>query len=125
MESVSENFNLHATMQAIGSAAVAVIGHMLFKFAIHGLIMALVLMVVGFILAKRKHRFGKPLMLVTGRMCIFCAILCLPGAYFLVKDGQLPDAGVFNVNSYGFISLWSLIFLHLTAEETYHRESKI
>jgi len=125
MESGSENFNLHATMQAIGSAVVAVVGHMLFKFAIHGLIMAIVLMLVGFILEKRKHRFGRPLVLVTGRIFLFCGILCLPGAYFLVKDGHLPDAGVFNINSYGFISLWSLIFLHLTAEETYHRESKI
>ena len=121
---MSEKFDLHATLQAIGQALIAVICHMVFDFALHGLFMAGLLAVTGAILLKKRHRFGRPLLTVARRAALFCAVLCLPGAFCLAVYGSLPNAGVFNVNSLGFICAWSLICLHLSAEEINHSQSR-
>jgi hypothetical protein len=123
MDSVSEKFDLHTTLKAIGQAGLAVVCHMVFKFALHGLFMAVLLAVIGAILLRKSHRFGPPLLVVARRVAIVCLFLCLPGASALVLYGSLPPAGVFNINSIGFVCLWSLICLHLSAEEINHRES--
>jgi ABC-type transport system involved in cytochrome c biogenesis permease component len=122
MEFASENFNLHATLTAISQAVVAVVCHMLFMWALHGLGLAAIVAVIGLILFKRGHRFGAPLMHVARRTAIFCAVVCLPGVVWLAAFGKLPDAGVFNFNSLGLIGFWSLIYLHLSAEEINHRQ---
>src|SRR5271170_8459640 len=99
MESGSENFNLHATLDAVGQAMVAVVCHMLFTWALHGLILAGVVALIGSILYKRKHTYGISLLYVARRTAIFCACVCVPGAIWLIVHGTLPDAGVFNFNS--------------------------
>jgi hypothetical protein len=73
METSSENFNLHATLASVGKAMVAVVCHMLFAWALHGLGMALVVALIGYIFYTRKHRFGVPLLYVARRTAIFCA----------------------------------------------------
>lgn len=125
MDNVSDKFDLHATLEAVGQAAIAVVCHMLFDFAVHGLFMALILAVAGFSLRESSHRFGVPLLAVSRRIAIFCAVLALPGTLCLAIYGHLPPAGVFNFNSIGFISLWSLICVHLSAEEINHRQSSL
>jgi len=122
MESLGSNFNLHATLNAIGQAIVAVVCHILFTWALHGLALAVVILVAGYVLVRKQHKFGVPLLQVARRMGIFCSVVCLPGCFWLVAFGKLPDAGVFNFNSVGLIGLWSLIYLHLSAEEINHRQ---
>jgi hypothetical protein len=122
MEFASENFNLHATLAAVGQAALAVVCHMLFMWALHGLALAALVGLIGLILFKKGHRFGVPLMHVARRTAIFCLVVCLPGLAWLAAYSKLPDAGVFNFNSLGLIGFWSLIYLHLSAEEINHRQ---
>lgn len=123
MGSVSDKFDLHATLQAIGQAATAVVCHMLFEFAMYGLLMAVLLAIAGAFYLSKQHRFGRPLITVSRRVATTCLILSLPGAWTLVFYGSLPSAGVFNVSSIGFICAWSLIFLHLSAEEIEHSQT--
>jgi len=125
MDSTSPKFDLHTTLEAIGQAGVAVVCHMFFKFALHGLFMATLLALIGTVLFKRNHAYGQPLLVVAKRIAIFCLLLAVPGGCSLLFYGKLPDAGVFNVNSIGFICLWSLICLHFSAEEILHRQSSI
>jgi hypothetical protein len=119
MDNISANFDLHATIQAVQQAIVAVTCHMLFSFALHGLFLAFVVAALGFLLAIGKHRFAPSLIKVAQRTSIFCLLLALPGIASLIFFGKLPDAGVFNFNSVGLICLWSLIYLHLSAAEIY------
>lgn len=125
MDNISANFNLHATVRATEQALIAVTCHMLFKFALHGLFMACVVAILGFLLAAKKHSFAPSLIKVAERTSIFCLILALPGLISLLFLGKLPDAGVFNFNSVGLICLWSLIYLHLAAVEIFISDSKV
>lgn len=117
MDRISEGFNLHETIQAIGQALQAVICHMLFDAALHGLAMAAIFALLGFILFKWKIRFGKPFIAVGKRLGLACGILLIPGLISLAIAGHLPNAGLFNINSLGFICFWSLVCVHLSAEE--------
>jgi hypothetical protein len=121
MDALSANFNLHATLEAIGQGIVAVVCHMLFDWALHGLILAGIVALIGFALQRRYPNFGRPLLRVSKRTSIFCAVVCVPGCLWFVAYGRLPDAGVFNFNSLGLIGLWSLIYVHLSAEEINHQ----
>jgi hypothetical protein len=125
MDNISANFNLHATIQATEQALVAVTCHMLFKFALHGLFIAFLVAILGFLLAARKHRFAPSLIKVAETAGIYCFIMAVPGIVCLFVCGKLPDAGVFNFNSVGLICLWSLIYLHLSAAEIYHADLKV
>jgi hypothetical protein len=124
MDNISANFNLHSTIQAAEQAFIAVSCHMLFKFAIHGLLLALPLAMIGILLSWRRSRFGASLTRVAKKTSIFCVVLALPGIACLVIYGKLPDAGVFNFNSVGLVCLWSLIYLHLSAAQIFHSELK-
>ncbi len=121
MEALSDNFNLHETIVAIQQAAYAVVCNIFFWAALHGLIMALVLGLVGFILFKRKIKLGRPFMSVCKRLSLFCALVMVPGLISLTTAHGLPPAGVANINSWAFIGFWGLICLHLSAEEMNHR----
>ncbi len=114
---MEETFNLHRTVVAVQQALFAVVCHMVFDAAMHGLVMALALGIIGFGLNIRKNRFGKPLMDVCRRLSLFCLLLASPGAVTWTLQGHLPPTGVYNVNSIGFVIFWSLICLHLSAEE--------
>jgi hypothetical protein len=123
MNSVSDKFDLQATLQAIGQAVTAVMCHMIFDFALYGLFMAVLLALAGAVYFRKRHRFGRPLLTVSRRVAMVCIVLSLPGVCSLVFYHALPSAGVFNVSSIGFICAWALIFLHLSAEEIEHSQT--
>lgn len=112
-----ETFNLQATLQATGQAFQAVVCHVFFDAALHGLAMAAVVGFIGLILDRRGKRPGKPLLNVCRKLSVFCLVLMIPGAVAFVTMGKLPPVGVYNVNSVGFICFWSLVCLHISAEE--------
>lgn len=115
---MDETFNLHQTIAAVQQALYGVICHILFDAALHGFVMALALGAIGFVLAKRSNRFGKPLMNVCRRLSLFCVFLAVPGVLALIFQKHLPPTGNYNVNSLGFVIFWSMICVHLSAEET-------
>ena len=113
----AEPFNLDAFLASVWQALNALVCHVWFDAAVHGMAMAAAIAIAGIILHKRGLRFGVPLLSVGKKLAIFCLFLLAPGALSLITHGKLPDAGVFNVSSLGFIAFWSLISLHLSAEE--------
>ena len=118
---VESTFNLHETVNMVLGAMYAVVCNIVFMAAVHGLAIAVFFGLLGFILFKRKVPVGRPFMLVCRRLCIVCGILALPGVACLIATHSLPPAGVANVNSIAFIVFWSLICVHLSAEEMNHR----
>ena len=113
----TESFNLHTTLIQINQAVFAVVCHIFFEAGLHGLISALIIGIIGSILLMRKQRFGKPFIAVGKKLGLVCSGLMLPGILAILKLGHLPAAGVFNVNSLGFMVFWSLVSLYLCAEE--------
>jgi hypothetical protein len=118
---MEETFNLHETVTMVLGAMYAVICNILFWAAVHGLAIAACFGVMGFILFKRKISVGRPFMAVCRRLFILCGMLAVPGVFSLICAHALPPAGVANVNSIAFIVFWSLICVHLSAEEMNHR----
>jgi hypothetical protein len=57
METSTDSFNLQQTLATVGQAMQAVFSHMLFDFALHGLLLAFILTVLGFYLKKRQHPY--------------------------------------------------------------------
>lgn len=117
MEGASETFNLEATINAIGQALQAVVCHVFFDAALHGLAMAALVGLIGFVLYKNGKRPGKPLLNVCRKLSVFCFFVMLPGLFCLATMGKLPPVGVYNVNSIGFICFWALVCVHISAEE--------
>lgn len=113
----AEHFDLQATVSSVWHAFIGLICHIGFDAAVYGMILALLIGLIGFVLKRRKTRFGKPLMAVCRKLVIFCACLMLPGVFALVFKHALPPTGVLHVSSLGFIVFWSLIAVHLSAEE--------
>ncbi|SRR5579875_2630763 len=112
-----ERFNLDATLAALGQAAGALVCHALFDAAVHGLAVAAAVAAVGLLIARRQSRLGRPLLAAGRKLGIFCAALAVPGLISLLTSGRLPPVGVFHFSSLGFVVFWSLISLHLSAEE--------
>jgi amino acid transporter len=117
METSTDGFDLHQTIETVWQAAKSVFSHMLFDFALHGFILALILALLASVFLKRKSPYGLPIVRVAKRITIFCLIFSLPGSLYLIMHHHLPDAGVFSFNSIGLIGFWSLICTHLVAEE--------
>ena len=114
---MEDSFNLHQTVIAVQQAIFAVVCHMIFDFAMHGLLLALALGCAGLLLRARGNRYGKPLINVSRRVSLLCMILALPGAMAFLVMHHLPPTGVYNVNSIVFIIFWSLLCVHQSAEE--------
>lgn len=112
-----EHFSLAATMDALGQATVAIICRIGFDAAVHGLIVAFIIAVIGLVLASRQHRYGKPLLSVFKKMAIFCSALAVPGVICLISSGKLPPVNSLQLSSVGLIGFWSLVVLHLCMEE--------
>jgi len=112
-----DKFDLQATINGTGQALGAIVCHIGFEAALHGLAFALVLGLAGLILAGRGQKFGRPLMAVCAKLSLFCLVLMSPGVIALLVSGGLPSTGTFEITSLGFIVFWSLISLHLSAEE--------
>ena len=113
----TSSFNLHQTIETISKAFEAVFCHMLFDFAIHGLVMAIILLTIAIYLTGRKNIYASSIKRVSRRIVIFSLLVAIPGALSLIINRHLPDAGVFNFNSIGLLSFWSLISVHLVFEE--------
>ncbi len=113
----SGHFNLEATMQAVWHAFVNVICRIGFDAAVHGLIVAFIVLAVGIGLSARKHRFGKPFISVFRKIAIFCSLLVLPGLICFVSAGKLPPVNSLQLSSFGLIGFWALVTLHLLMEE--------
>jgi hypothetical protein len=113
----TDSFNLQQTLATIGQAVQAVFSHMLFDFALHGLLLVVILGLLGFCLARRQHLYSSAIFTVAKRLTIFCLVLALPGTLSLIIQHHLPNAGVFSFNSIGLLGFWSLICTHLVAEE--------
>lgn len=110
-------FDLQAALSSAEQALAAVVCHIGFQAAVHGLAFSLVLGLAGLICQHRGLRFGKPLLAVCAKLGLFCLLLMVPGALSLIVSGQLPPTGSLHISSLGFIVFWSLICLHLSAEE--------
>lgn len=112
-----EHFNLAAAAASTWQAIVAVVCRIGFSAALHGLVLSAIVLIVGISLSARKHRYGKPLMAVAGKIACFCAVLSLPGAICLFTAGKLPAVNSLELSSIGLIGFWSLVTIHLCMEE--------
>ncbi len=119
MEGQVEKFDFQQTVSEVWQAAWGVIGHCLFDAALNGFILAFVLACVALILrnSKTNHRFTKPLFSVARRLSMVCAVVAVPGVLYLISTGKLPAAGNYNVTSLGYIVWWSMVSVHMCAEE--------
>jgi hypothetical protein len=113
----TEHFNLSATLDAVWQALAAVACRIGFSAALHGICLAALLLAVGLLLSGRKHRYGKPLVCVAGKIALSCLILGLPGLACLLTDGSLPAVNSLELSSVGLIGFWSLVGLYLCLEE--------
>ncbi len=113
----TSSFNLHQTIDILTTAVESVVCHMLFDFAVHGIIMAIVLIMIASYLSSLKHPYSESILQVAKRILVFNLFVALPGLVAFIIHHHLPDAGVFNFNSIGLLSLWSLISVHLVFEE--------
>ncbi len=113
----TSSFNLHETIALIKKALEAVVCHMLFDFAIHGMIMAAILALISVYLSSKEHSYSQSVQRVAKRIVIFCLLFAIPGTISLVVNHRLPNAGVFSFNSIGLLGFWSLISVHLVFEE--------
>ena len=113
----TSSFNLHETLEIIKQAIQAVVCHMLFDFALHGIILAAFLILISFYLSASKYPHVHSIQRVAKRIVIFCLLLAIPGFISLIVNHHLPDAGVFSFNSIGLLCFWSLISVHLVFEE--------
>lgn len=117
MDDSLTKFNFQATLQSIQQAAYSVVCHIIFDFALHGFLIVLVLMICGFVLGQRKHRFSRPLFSVAQRVGIACGLLMTPGLICLAVTRTLPATGVYSGASLGFIVFWTMVTIYLCAEE--------
>lgn len=117
MEKAYGDFSVSETMQHVSAAAYGVFCHIIFDGAVHGLVVALILLSTGALLATRKHRLAAPFLIVGKKLMIFCLIVASPGLYTFLTTHALPPVGNYNINSIGYFSLWSLICAHGLGEE--------
>ncbi|MBI5176266.1 MAG: hypothetical protein SFV17_26765 [Candidatus Obscuribacter sp.] len=118
MENGVDKFNLSEVLQQVGNAAYSVSCHIIFDLAVHGLAIALFMLTIGLILASMRHRLSGPFLVVGRKLGLVCSIGAVPGVVTLLSSHSLPPVGVYNINSLGYICLWSLITAHMLGEET-------
>ena len=118
MENGVDKFNLSEVLQQVGNAAYSISCHIIFDLAVHGLAIALLMVTIGLILASMKHRLSGPFLVVGRKLGLVCSIGAVPGVVTLLSSHSLPPVGVYNINSLGYICLWSLITAHMLGEET-------
>lgn len=112
-----DRFNLDAALQMAGQAATALFCNIVLAAAGHGLVLAILVGLIGWVLLARQKRWGRPLLVVAGKIAVVCAVMAVPGTIFWLSTHKLPGTGTFQVSSLGFLVFWSWISLHLCAEE--------
>lgn len=117
MEGQAEKFDFQQTVSEVWQAASAVIGHCLFDAAVNGFVLAFIIACVALYLSRSQHRFTKPLFSVARRLSLVCAVVAVPGVLNLIFTGKLPASGNYNVTSLGYIVWWSMVSVHMCAEE--------
>jgi hypothetical protein len=117
----SATFSFQQTVDAVMQALGAIVCHVVFDAGLHGLFMALIVGAIGYVCYIRGAKQGRPLLNVCKKLSIFCVSIMIPGFISLITTHQLPPVGVYNVHSIGFICFWSLICLHISAEEMNHQ----
>ncbi len=111
------DFNFNLTLKNIEHAIVVVASRIIFDFGIHGLILAFLMLVIGIYGQNQSKKYGKPFMEVAKKLFITCFIFMIPGLISLLIHHNIPAAGVYNINSLGYLGLWSLITAYLCLEE--------
>jgi hypothetical protein len=117
MDTNVQSINLDAVIANVWHAIGIVVCTVGFEAAVHGLILACLIGLLGLYLRKQKHKTGVPLLAVFRKLSIFCILLMIPGLIALSTAGQLPHVGSLKLPSIGLFAFWSLILVHLTAEE--------
>ena len=117
MPTGSESFDLQATLNAVGDAFTIVLCRIGFEAGAHGLLAASVVGMLGFYLWRKRHRAGRPLLMVCRKLVIVCGIMVVPGLIAMVTAGKLPQVGTLQLNSIGLLGFWTLVILHLSMEE--------
>ncbi len=111
------DFNFSLLLKNIENAIVIVASRIIFDFGSHGLILATVVLIIGFYGKKKAKNYAKPFYEVAKKLYITCFIFMIPGILSLITHGSIPKAGVYNINSLGYLGLWSLITCYLCMEE--------
>ncbi len=117
----SSTFSFQQTVDLVTQALGAIFCHVVFDAGLHGLFMALIVGAIGYACHLKGAKQGKPLLKVCKKLSIFCLFIMIPGFISLLTTRGLPPVGVYNVHSIGFICFWSLICLHISAEEMNHQ----
>lgn len=108
---------MNATVDAVLNAFRIIACSVFFQAAVHGLILALAIGVVGVIFVRQNRPTGKPLIAVFKKLALFCGVLAIPGLISLITSGGLPVPGEMQINSFGLFVFWSLVIAHLCMEE--------
>lgn len=111
------SFDLQATLNAVGEAFKTVVCTIGFEAGAHGLFAASVVGMIGFYLWRKRHRAGRPLLMVCKKLVVICGVMCVPGLIAMVTAGKLPVVGTLQLNSIGLLGFWTLVILHLSMEE--------
>ncbi len=113
----TESFDLSSALAAVSQALGAIVCHIGFLAAVHGLILSTALGGLGFVLLKKGRPAGRPLLVVFKKIAIFCLFLMVPGAIALIASGHLPAVGQLRLNSVGLFGFWVLVLAHFCMEE--------
>lgn len=113
----SEHFSLAYTVSTAGNALIAIVCRIGFEAAVHGLIIAVIVLLVALVQSTRKQKYARPLVSVFRKLVIFCVLLGAPGVLCLVACGKLPAVNSLELNSVGLLGFWALVTLHLCMEE--------
>jgi hypothetical protein len=113
----TETFDLQATVSTVLNALGAVICTIGFQAAVHGLLVALVILTCAFFAMRRQSKTARPLLVVAKKISIFCVVLGIPGSICLVTSGHLPQVNQLELNGFGLLGFWALVTAHLCMEE--------
>lgn len=117
MDTTTEPFSLEATCKAVADAFAIIVASVGFQVATAGLAVALVIGVLGLIALSQHKKTGRPLLVVTRKLAIFCGLLSLPGLITLLTAGRLPPVNQLSLHPLGLLGFWSLVTAHLCMEE--------
>lgn len=111
------SFDLAQTIASLILGLEAVFCNIWLMAGIHGLVFAFIIGIIGLTFRIRKSKFAYPLLHAFRKMIFLCLLLGSPGLIYLAFNGKVPSTGTFSINSLGYAVFWSMISLHLCAEQ--------